>query len=319
MQIDYEKTWNAEDSCCEADTLLDGDDDGWDSPKRRNLKGVLTPSAVAEAAANTPDDLLQYSEMIVLVLKDLGRGATAEEIMALIEQKYASALQTKTKTWRNSIMGCLSANRRNLFTREPVKENAKRYVWKLNEDITPNYNYRGRHRDGRKTSRSSKRRRLSPSNYSVSCDASYLSSSDSDSSMSSPPQTPSPKYVRRAPSPLHFLLDVSPFVQPVSSPSSDDDLHGLEHLLASADEEMDDNESRLDEMPLPRERQRRFWTPEEDAKLRELVLQIRPSTTADWEVVAAKLGRTVKGVKHKYVANDLAKLLKDLEIIGLLQ
>lgn len=31
-------------------------------------------------------------------------------------------------------MGCLSANRRNLFIKEPVKENAKRYVWKLNDE-----------------------------------------------------------------------------------------------------------------------------------------------------------------------------------------
>ena len=31
-------------------------------------------------------------------------------------------------------MGCLSANRRNLFSKEPVKQYAKRYVWVLNED-----------------------------------------------------------------------------------------------------------------------------------------------------------------------------------------
>jgi len=74
-----------------------------------------------------------YTEMIEQALRSLGGRGTGVEITNFIDENYNHVLSNKTKTWRNSVMGCLSANRRNLFAKEPVKQNAKRYVWKLND------------------------------------------------------------------------------------------------------------------------------------------------------------------------------------------
>jgi hypothetical protein len=78
-----------------------------------------------------------YNEMIEQALVALGGKGTAVEITAYLGQHYKHLLGSKTKTWKNSVMGCLSANRRNHFAKEPIKENAKRYVWKLNAN--PNH------------------------------------------------------------------------------------------------------------------------------------------------------------------------------------
>lgn len=102
------------------------------------------------------DNTSTYTEMIEQALRALGGRGTGVEITSYIDENYSQVLSNKTKTWRNSVMGCLSgtqmlmlivnhdnlliycaANRRNLFAKEPVKENAKRYVWKLNDSPTP--------------------------------------------------------------------------------------------------------------------------------------------------------------------------------------
>jgi len=80
-----------------------------------------------------------YSEMIIEAIRKLGGQATAVQITSFIHQHFPGIVSTKTKTWRNSVMGCLSSNRRNLFVKEPVKENAKRYYWKLSEEECENY------------------------------------------------------------------------------------------------------------------------------------------------------------------------------------
>lgn len=78
-------------------------------------------------------DASTYTEMIEQALRALGGRGTGLDITTYIDEHYRSVLKNKTDTWRNSVMGCLSANRRNLFSKEPVKEHAKRYVWKLND------------------------------------------------------------------------------------------------------------------------------------------------------------------------------------------
>jgi len=57
------------------------------------------------------------------------------------------------------------------------------------------------------------------------------------------------------------------------------------------------------------DRRRKLWTAEEDEQLRALVKKLKPNTNEDWEVIAAKLGRTVKSVKHKYNDHNLKYLI----------
>ncbi len=61
-------------------------------------------------------------------------------------------------------------------------------------------------------------------------------------------------------------------------------------------------------MKTDEDRRGKLWTPEEDQKLRELVIQIQPKEPADWNTISQILGRTVKSCKHKF--NDYG--LKDL-------
>lgn len=57
------------------------------------------------------------------------------------------------------------------------------------------------------------------------------------------------------------------------------------------------------------DRRRKLWTPEEDEQLRQLIVKLKPSSNEDWEVIASKLGRTVKSVKHKFNDHNLKHLL----------
>jgi len=75
-----------------------------------------------------------YSDMIEHAIRELG-GASVVEITNFIEKRYSQVLSNKTSTWRNSVAGCLSANRRKLFVKEPVRKNSKRYIWKLRSDV----------------------------------------------------------------------------------------------------------------------------------------------------------------------------------------
>jgi hypothetical protein len=72
-----------------------------------------------------------YSEMIEAALRALGNQGSGPDITNYIEENYADRLTNKTKTWKNSVMGCLSANRKGIFMKVPMKENTKRYMWKL--------------------------------------------------------------------------------------------------------------------------------------------------------------------------------------------
>jgi len=86
----------------------------------------------------SPSDLSgepTYSDMIEHALRELG-GASVVEITNFIEKYYPQVLSSKTSTWRNSVAGCLSANRRKLFVKEPVRKNSKRYIWKLRSEET---------------------------------------------------------------------------------------------------------------------------------------------------------------------------------------
>jgi len=58
------------------------------------------------------------------------------------------------------------------------------------------------------------------------------------------------------------------------------------------------------------DRRRKLWTAEEDEQLKQLVKKLKPSSNEDWEVIASKLGRTVKSVKHKYNDHNLKYLLE---------
>eukprot|EP01117_Protostelium_nocturnum_P005931 TRINITY_DN2135_c1_g1_i2.p1 TRINITY_DN2135_c1_g1~~TRINITY_DN2135_c1_g1_i2.p1 ORF type:complete len:619 (+),score=156.22 TRINITY_DN2135_c1_g1_i2:86-1942(+) len=84
------------------------------------------------------EDNSTYTEMIEHALQSLGGRATGIEITNFINDNYTDIVNSKAKTWRNSVMGCLSANRRNLFAKEPQKATSKRYVWRLlsNEEET---------------------------------------------------------------------------------------------------------------------------------------------------------------------------------------
>eukprot|EP01114_Cavostelium_apophysatum_P003534 TRINITY_DN1348_c0_g1_i4.p1 TRINITY_DN1348_c0_g1~~TRINITY_DN1348_c0_g1_i4.p1 ORF type:complete len:485 (+),score=156.31 TRINITY_DN1348_c0_g1_i4:1091-2545(+) len=67
------------------------------------------------------DSITTYTEMIEHALRCLGGRGTGVDITSFIDDNYSTVLTNKTKTWRNSVMGCLSANRRNLFSREPLR------------------------------------------------------------------------------------------------------------------------------------------------------------------------------------------------------
>lgn len=96
------------------------------------LSAPSTPGLRSPGMAS--EDELTYTDMIVSSLKHGGK--TAKEIFQYIEVNFKDRLEKKTETWRNSILGCLSANRRNMFIKVPVKPNAKRYNWTLTNSST---------------------------------------------------------------------------------------------------------------------------------------------------------------------------------------
>jgi len=58
------------------------------------------------------------------------------------------------------------------------------------------------------------------------------------------------------------------------------------------------------------DRRGKLWTPEEDKKLRDLVIQIQPKEPQDWSTIASLLGRTVKSCKHKFIDHGLHFLIR---------
>jgi len=110
----------------------DGDKNS-DKPSYSSRRKMKFDEEVIEDIELDEKDASTYTEMIEQALRALGGRGTGLDITTYIDEHYRSVLKNKTDTWRNSVMGCLSANRRNLFSKEPVKEHAKRYVWKLND------------------------------------------------------------------------------------------------------------------------------------------------------------------------------------------
>jgi len=77
-----------------------------------------------------------WSELIEEALRTLRGSHTALEITAFLENHYGLLLSAKTKTWRNSVMGCLSSNARKRWIKEQTIVNGrKRFVWSLTKDM----------------------------------------------------------------------------------------------------------------------------------------------------------------------------------------
>jgi hypothetical protein len=90
---------------------------------------IGTPSADSydelsrENLANAPT----YIDMIEEAINALGGHATTPDITNFMEEKHGQLLLTKTKTWRNSVSGCLSTH----FQRLVSKDQLGRIVWTL--------------------------------------------------------------------------------------------------------------------------------------------------------------------------------------------
>lgn len=68
-----------------------------------------------------------YIDMVEEAIKALGGQATTPDITNFMETHYGNLLATKTKTWRNSVSGCLSTH----FARIKSKEGDGRAIWTL--------------------------------------------------------------------------------------------------------------------------------------------------------------------------------------------
>jgi WD40 repeat protein len=73
--------------------------------------------------AKTVKEEPTYIDMIEEALTALGGSAATPDITGYMEDKYRDLLQTKTKTWRNSVSGCLSTH----YLR--VTKDSGRSVW----------------------------------------------------------------------------------------------------------------------------------------------------------------------------------------------
>lgn len=76
-----------------------------------------------------------WSNLIEKALRTMGGQRTGQEITQFIEHNFRELISGKTKTWRNSVMGCLSSNARKRWVKEQTTVDGKRrYVWNLKED-----------------------------------------------------------------------------------------------------------------------------------------------------------------------------------------
>ena len=79
--------------------------------------------------------VLPAAEVAALGLDRGVAWSTGTAITDYIARVHAPLVRTKTRTWRNSVMGCLSCNARGLWAREQVVIDGKqRYVWALARD-----------------------------------------------------------------------------------------------------------------------------------------------------------------------------------------
>jgi len=102
--------------------------------KRKLSEKKLTISDEEEPDPSDPNATYTWSELIEKALSVLGASRTGHEITEYIEENYPHILTNKTKTWKNSVFGCLSSNARKRWIKEQTVVNGKkRFVWRLNK------------------------------------------------------------------------------------------------------------------------------------------------------------------------------------------
>jgi len=91
-----------------------------------------------------------WSNLIEKALRTMGGQRTGQEITQFIEDNFKELINGKTKTWRNSVMGCLSSNARKRWVKEQtVVDGKRRYVWNMKDD----HSARGKHGSPKKQTR----------------------------------------------------------------------------------------------------------------------------------------------------------------------
>ena len=88
-----------------------------------NMGGI---NSINRRSGGTPT----YIEMIEEAIQQIGGQASTPAITNYMEEKHGTLLSTKTKTWRNSVSGCLSTH----FQRADSKDNNGRTLWTIRKD-----------------------------------------------------------------------------------------------------------------------------------------------------------------------------------------
>jgi len=111
------------------------------NPRRKRKlpsKKVTLSDEEEEMDPSDPNATYTWSELIEKALTVLGGSRTGHEITEYIEENYPHILTNKTKTWKNSVFGCLSSNARKRWIKEQTVVNGKkRFVWRLNKNDQP--------------------------------------------------------------------------------------------------------------------------------------------------------------------------------------
>lgn len=98
------------------------------SSQQRMLQYLRSPDA-------QNNNNFTWSNLIEKALRTMGGQRTGQEITLFIEHNFKELISGKTKTWRNSVMGCLSSNARKRWVKEQTTVDGKRrYVWNLKEE-----------------------------------------------------------------------------------------------------------------------------------------------------------------------------------------
>jgi hypothetical protein len=117
------------------DDFIDDDDPKLQRVKRMkaNKPDSNIDSDVGYAETATPTEMRviertpTYIEMIEEAISTLGGQATTPAITNFMEEHHGQLLSTKTKTWRNSVSGCLSTH----FERADMKDTHGRTLWTI--------------------------------------------------------------------------------------------------------------------------------------------------------------------------------------------
>jgi WD40 repeat protein len=118
-----------------------------DSSKKSKRKKVVSPPVVVEKGdldyqpfkpkkqqkppvpESDPNDTPTYVQMIEFAIRNLGGSGTTPEIINEIKKHYEEFISERTKTWKNSVSGCLSTN----FERVDTDDSGKN-IWALKSD-----------------------------------------------------------------------------------------------------------------------------------------------------------------------------------------